>query len=52
MGAPLLQSFFIGGFESSTMRRRDGRRNDLVASTRHDEFAEQDYRGDYYWFIP
>src|SRR5438552_17365983 len=44
MGAPLLQSFFIGGFESSTMRRRDGRRNDLVASTRHDEFAEQDYR--------
>ncbi|HMC02813.1 MAG TPA: glycosyltransferase [Cellulomonadaceae bacterium] len=43
MPAPLLQSFFLGGFESSTMRRRDGRRNDLVAATRHDEFARQDY---------
>jgi glycosyltransferase involved in cell wall biosynthesis len=39
----LFPSFFIGGFESSTMRRRDGRRNDLVSASRHDEFAEADY---------
>ena len=43
MPGALLQSFFLGGFESSTMRRRDGRRNDLVAATRHDDFAVQDY---------
>jgi glycosyltransferase involved in cell wall biosynthesis len=43
MPAPLLPSFFLGGFESSIMRRRDGRRNDLVAVTRHDFFAQQDY---------
>ena len=40
---PLLQSFFIAGFEASTMRRRDGRRNDLVAATRHDELAVEDF---------
>jgi glycosyltransferase involved in cell wall biosynthesis len=43
MGDPLAQSFFLGGFESSTMRRRDGRRNDLLAATRHDAFAAEDY---------
>lgn len=33
----------MGGFESSTHRNKSGRRLDLIASTRHDEFAEQDY---------
>ena len=36
-------SFLMGGFECSTHRDHRGRRLDLVASTRHDEFAEQDY---------
>ena len=39
----LFQSFFHGGFECSTHRRRDGRRLDLIAATRHDTFAERDY---------
>jgi glycosyltransferase involved in cell wall biosynthesis len=39
----ILPGFFIGGFESSTMRRRDGRRNDLASATRHDTFADADY---------
>lgn len=38
------QSYFIGGFECSTHRRMDGRRLDLVRSTRHDVFAASDYR--------
>lgn len=33
----------MGGFECSTHRRRCGRRLDLIESTRHDEFAEEDY---------
>jgi beta-glucosidase/6-phospho-beta-glucosidase/beta-galactosidase len=33
----------MGGFESSTHRDKSGRRLDLIASTRHDEFAEADY---------
>lgn len=41
---PLFRSFFLGGFECSTHVRRDGRRLDLVASTRHDELAPADYR--------
>jgi hypothetical protein len=41
---PLFRSFFLGGFECSTHRRRDGRRLDLIASTHHDLLAEQDYR--------
>jgi hypothetical protein len=41
---PLLNSFFLGGFECSSHRRRDGTRLDLLASTRHDELAEADYR--------
>ena len=36
-------SFFIGGFECSTHRLRNGRRLDLVASTQHDRLAEKDY---------
>lgn len=41
---PLFKSFFAGGFECSTHRRRNGRRLDLVAATHHDEFALQDYK--------
>ncbi|HEX4441232.1 MAG TPA: beta-glucosidase [Thermoanaerobaculia bacterium] len=33
----------MGGFECSTHVRRDGRRLDLIASTRHDRFAREDY---------
>ncbi|MFT8244755.1 hypothetical protein [Roseomonas sp. BN140053] len=40
----LFRSFFIGGFECSTQRRRDGRRLDLLAGTRHDVLVAQDYR--------
>jgi hypothetical protein len=40
---PPFQSFFGGGFECSTHRLRDGRRLDLVAATRHEEFAMADY---------
>jgi hypothetical protein len=40
---PLFPSFFLGGYECSTHRRRDGRRLDLIASTRHDELARRDY---------
>jgi len=39
----LFRSDFMGGFECSTHVRSDGRRLDLVASTRHDRFARQDY---------
>jgi beta-glucosidase/6-phospho-beta-glucosidase/beta-galactosidase len=38
------RSFFGGGFECSTHRLRNGNRLDLVASTRHEEFALQDYK--------
>lgn len=41
---PIFASFFMGGFECSTHLHRSGRRLDLVASTRHDELAEADYR--------
>jgi len=33
----------MGGFECSTHVRRDGRRLDLIAATRHDRFAREDY---------
>lgn len=39
----LFRSFFMGGFECSTHRLRSGRRLDIVASTKHDQFALQDY---------
>jgi hypothetical protein len=42
--SPLFQSFFLGGFECSTHCRLDGRRLDLLHSTRHDTFAATDYR--------
>ncbi len=38
------QSFFLGGFECSTHRLRNGKRLDLVHSTRHDQFAASDFR--------
>jgi hypothetical protein len=40
---PIFQSFFGGGFECSTHKRRDGRRLDLIEATRHDRFAHEDY---------
>jgi hypothetical protein len=39
----LFPSFFLGGFECSSHRRSDRHRLDLIAGTRHDAFAEQDY---------
>ena len=43
-GKTLFQSFYQAGFECSTQLLRDGRRLDMVAATRHDQFVEQDYR--------
>ncbi|KAB0682543.1 beta-glucosidase [Aureimonas leprariae] len=40
----MLPSFFMGGFECSTHRRDDGRRLDLLRSSRHDDLALEDYR--------
>ncbi|MDP2311687.1 MAG: beta-glucosidase [Pseudomonadota bacterium] len=41
---PLVAPVFLGAFESSMHRRWDGERLDLIAATRHDAFAEADYR--------
>jgi beta-glucosidase/6-phospho-beta-glucosidase/beta-galactosidase len=43
MGERIAASYFMGGFECSTHRLRSGRRLDLAASTRHEEFAAEDY---------
>jgi beta-glucosidase/6-phospho-beta-glucosidase/beta-galactosidase len=43
MLVPSLRTFFAGGFECSSQRRRDGRRLDLLASTKHGELAAEDY---------
>lgn len=40
---PLFHGFFLGGFECSCQRLESGRRLDLLSTTRHDEFAAQDY---------
>ena len=40
----LFQSFFLGGFESSTHKLRSGKRLDMLASTEHDLRATADYR--------
>ncbi len=40
---PWLRSFFAGGFECSTFRRRSGLRLDLIAATQHERFARADY---------
>lgn len=37
-------SFLMGGFECATHRRADGLRLDLIASTEHDQLAQEDYR--------
>ena len=39
----LFRSFFMGGFECASFRHNDGRRLDLLQSTRHDVHAAQDY---------
>jgi hypothetical protein len=39
----VFQSFFMGGFECASFRHSDGRRLDLLQSTRHDVHAAQDY---------
>jgi hypothetical protein len=39
----LFPSVFLAGFECSDHRLHDGRRLDLLASTRHDELAASDY---------
>lgn len=40
----IFRSYFAGGFECSTHKRRDGVRLDLIALTSHDRFAAADYR--------
>jgi hypothetical protein len=42
-GVPIFRSFFAGGFECSTFRRRSGQRQDFIAATAHDRFADRDY---------
>jgi hypothetical protein len=39
----IFNSYLMGGFECSTHKRHGGRRLDLIAATRHDEFAAADY---------
>src|SRR5579859_6820416 len=38
-----LGSFFGGGYECSTFRRRSGQRTDFIAATHHERFAQLDY---------
>ena len=40
----IFQSYLMGGFECSTHRSFTGKRLDVIAATRHDEFAEADYQ--------
>jgi hypothetical protein len=40
---PLFDGFFLAGFECSDHKLEDGRRLDLLTSTRHDDFAAADY---------
>jgi beta-glucosidase/6-phospho-beta-glucosidase/beta-galactosidase len=42
--SPIFRSFLQAGFECSTHKLITGRRLDLVAATRHDEFVCQDYQ--------
>jgi beta-glucosidase/6-phospho-beta-glucosidase/beta-galactosidase len=39
----LFENIFLGGFECSTHYRRDGTRLDIIAATKHDLFAAEDY---------
>jgi beta-glucosidase/6-phospho-beta-glucosidase/beta-galactosidase len=43
LNADLFQSFFMGGFECATHRRRDRTRIDVVATTEHDLQCAGDY---------
>ncbi len=43
MNEKIFQSYLMGGFECSTHRNWQKRRIDVIAATRHDEFAEADY---------
>ena len=40
---PALQSFFIGGFECATHRRKDGAQVDVIARAGHDVRCARDY---------
>ncbi|MDB6068130.1 MAG: beta-glucosidase/6-phospho-beta-glucosidase/beta -galactosidase [Pedosphaera sp.] len=40
---PLFNSYFMAGFECSTHKLHTGRRLDMIAATKHDKFAMQDY---------
>ena len=42
--APSFQSFFMGGFECATHRRRDRVRLDVLRATGHDRHCLEDYR--------
>lgn len=42
--AELFKSFFMGGFECATHRRRDGLQIDVIQSTGHEARVEEDYR--------
>jgi len=44
MSSTGFQSFWLGGFECSTHKRRDRRRLDVLHSTGHDVRAAEDYR--------
>src|ERR1700722_19140538 len=39
----LFKSYFLAGFECSTHKLVSGERLDMVAATRHDQFAQLDY---------
>jgi beta-glucosidase/6-phospho-beta-glucosidase/beta-galactosidase len=41
---PDFKSFFMGGFECATHRRRDNRQIDVLTATQHGERAAEDYR--------
>lgn len=40
---PLFEGVFLGGFECSCQKLADGRRLDMLSTTRHDELAGADY---------
>lgn len=44
MSKSIFQSYLMGGFECSTHRNYKRKRIDVIHATRHDEFAEADYR--------
>ena len=42
--SPLFQTFFMGGFECATHRRRDHARIDVISRTKHDLRCAEDYK--------